>query len=928
MKNEIIGGKLSLGLLILIFVLLAIGILVVGHLFYSHYVNSQRTQVERELSAIADLKAGDLVQWRKERIGDANQLFGNTAFSSLVQRYFDHPDDMVAQDQLKSWLAAFQANYQYASVFLLDTQGAGRVFIPDTGEPVPRHIPQDAQMVLQSGKVTILDLERDEDTPQPHMVVLIPIFRQNDINLPLGVVVMRIDPYQYLYPLISRWPTPSKTAETLLVRRDGNEVLFLNDLKFQEDTALKLHSTLENTQMAAVQAVMGKEGIIEALDYRGVETIADVRHIPDSPWFMVARIDTSEVYAPLTQMLWVVIALVGALLIGTGAGVGLVWRRQSVLVYKERAETAEALSQSETRYRDLFENASLAISISTLERKLRYVNPKFASMFGYGSPEEVMASVKDTAADLFADPHQREEIVRLKQANPDLNKFEILYRRKDGSAFSGSLTVRMLTHSDGSSVFESFIEDITSRKQAEEALRESEELFRVAQEISPDGFTILHPLRNEKGEIIDFTWVYENKTIARINGTDPEEVKGKRMLDLFPTHKGTSVFEAYVNASNSGEPQIIGEVYVGEIVSRPTWLRMVIVSIGEDIAILAQDITDRKQSENDLRESEFNLRGSQKIAHIGHWILNLRTNKYTWSEEAFRIIGVEPGEFKGDLSQAWRHAVHPEDLDRLVAANSMLKSNQRLTNVEYRVVRPDGSIRHVIAIAGDNITDNDGNIIQLTGVIQDITERKLAEEKLEKSYESLKKTLNDAINTMVKIVELRDPYTAGHQQKVAELSIAIAGEMKLDDTRLNQLHTAALIHDIGKMYVPSDILSKPGKLADIELGLIKTHSRSGYDIVKSMDFPGIVAVAVLQHHERLDGSGYPDQLKGEETLLEAKILAVADVVEAMSSHRPYRPALGIDKALEEISKNRGKLYDPDVVNTCVDLFKSGRFQFK
>ncbi|MCX5993722.1 MAG: PAS domain S-box protein, partial [Chloroflexi bacterium] len=585
MKTKETGGKLSLSLLILIFVLLTIGILVSGHFFYSNYANNHRTQVENQLSAIADLKVGEIVQWRKERVRDANQLYSNPVFSSLVQRYFEHPDDVNAQEQIRSWL--FQRYGQYSSIFLLDTQGIGRISVPDAAEPVPRHIPQDSQQALQSGKVTILDLHRDEDNQQPSMAILIPIFKEKDGNLPLGVVVMRIDPYQYLYPLISRWPTPSTTSETLIVRRDGNDALFLNELRFQKDTALKLRTSMENINTPAVQAALGNEGIVEGLDYRGVPVIADVRAIPDSPWFMVARMDISEVFAPLTQILWLVIALVGALLIGAGAGVGLIWRQQNILVYKQRTDSAKALSESEARYQALFENASLAISESTLERKLLYVNPKFATMFGYKSPEEVMATVKDTAADLFAYPHQREEIVRLKRDNPDLNTFEIPYRRKDGSTFWGNLSIRMITDSDGSSFLESFIEDITERKKAEEALRESEERFRVAQEMSPDGFTILHPLRNEKGEIIDFTWVYENKTIARINGTDPEEVKGKRMLDLFPTHKGTSIFEAYTYVSNSGKPQIIEEVYVGEIVSRPTWLRLVVVSMGEDIAILA-----------------------------------------------------------------------------------------------------------------------------------------------------------------------------------------------------------------------------------------------------------------------------------------------------------------------------------------------------
>jgi len=172
---------------------------------------------------------------------------------------------------------------------------------------------------------------------------------------------------------------------------------------------------------------------------------------------------------------------------------------------------------------------------------------------------------------------------------------------------------------------------------------------------------------------------------------------------------------------------------------------------------------------------------------------------------------------------------------------------------------------------------------------------------------------------------MRDPYTAGHQQRVAELATAIAGELGCGDDQIEQLRMAATIHDIGKMYVPSDILSKPGKITDNEFNLIKSHARGGYDIVKSMDFPCSIAQSILQHHERLDGSGYPNSLKGEEICLEAKILSVSDVVEAMSSHRPYRPALGMDEALGEISQNKGKLYDPDVVDACVRLFKEKGF---
>jgi len=211
---------------------------------------------------------------------------------------------------------------------------------------------------------------------------------------------------------------------------------------------------------------------------------------------------------------------------------------------------------------------------------------------------------------------------------------------------------------------------------------------------------------------------------------------------------------------------------------------------------------------------------------------------------------------------------------------------------------------------------------------QTLITKRNAEKEREAAYLALDKALNGSINAMSKIVEMRDPYTSGHQTRVAALSVAIARELKLPEENIRYLYIAALIHDIGKMYIPSDILSKPGKLRDIEWELVKIHAQGSYDILKNIEFPWPVDKIAWQHHERLDGSGYPQGLSGDDILMEAKILAVADVVEAMSSHRPYRAALGIEKALEEVSQNKGILYDPAVVDACLKLFKENRFNFE
>jgi putative nucleotidyltransferase with HDIG domain len=200
-------------------------------------------------------------------------------------------------------------------------------------------------------------------------------------------------------------------------------------------------------------------------------------------------------------------------------------------------------------------------------------------------------------------------------------------------------------------------------------------------------------------------------------------------------------------------------------------------------------------------------------------------------------------------------------------------------------------------------------------------ERKQTEKELQQSYKKLQKTMEDTINVIVKIVEAKDPYTAGHQMNVSKLATAIAKEIKLSPDRIEGIRIASLVHDIGKISLSAEILSKPTKLNEIEYSLIKDHSQIGYDILKNIDFLWPVAEIILQHHERIDGSGYPQGLKGNDILLEARIMAVADVVEAMSSHRPYRPALGIDKAFEEISQNRCILYDPEVVDALLDSLK-------
>jgi putative nucleotidyltransferase with HDIG domain len=232
-------------------------------------------------------------------------------------------------------------------------------------------------------------------------------------------------------------------------------------------------------------------------------------------------------------------------------------------------------------------------------------------------------------------------------------------------------------------------------------------------------------------------------------------------------------------------------------------------------------------------------------------------------------------------------------------------------------VRSDGSEFPVeLAIRG---IEADGKLFSV-GIVRDVTERV-------EQAKSLQEAFVETIGAMTATIATRDPYTADHQRKVSQLSSAIAEELGLSAEEIRGVQFGAMIHDIGKISVPAEILNRPGKLSDIEFQMIKAHAAVGTTIIGKIDFPWPIAEIVGEHHERIDGSGYPDGLKGTEISQEARIVAVADVVEAMSSHRPYRPSLGIEAALAEITENRGTSYDADAVDACLRLFAEDRFEF-
>jgi len=317
---------------------------------------------------------------------------------------------------------------------------------------------------------------------------------------------------------------------------------------------------------------------------------------------------------------------------------------------------------------------------------------------------------------------------------------------------------------------------------------------------------------------------------------------------------------------------------------------------------LRKEIEFRQETEKALHMSEINFRNMIYNNADGILILDEDSIVKFMNPAAETAFGTRAERFVGRVFEHLIDLDKPTELDIIMGGKSVV--------VEMRVME----------------TEWEGKKAYLAS-LRDITNRKRMQQRLQVSLDNLKEMMDGTIRAMALAVEIRDPYTSGHQHRVAQLAQAIAEEIRLSADDVEGVYMAASIHDIGKISLPAEILSKPVKLTKIEREMIQAHSKVGYDILKGIDFPWPIAKIILQHHERMDGSGYPHGLGGDEILIAARIVGVSDVVETMASHRPYRPSIGLDKALEEVMKNRGKLYDEKVVNACLTLFNEKDFEF-
>jgi PAS domain S-box-containing protein len=582
----------------------------------------------------------------------------------------------------------------------------------------------------------------------------------------------------------------------------------------------------------------------------------------------------------------------------------------------ERKRAEEALKESEGKYRSFTDSTSDMVFLKDDEFKYIMVNHAYLEFYKCNEAEILGKTFLDFMPEKrVRDCHASDIQVR------ESNKLVVTIEQdEDRIVETRKYPVRL---KEGKIGVGGIVRDITESKRMEDALRKSEANYRQLFDNAPAG---IYQVNFRTGK-----FVKANDFICEYLGCSQEEITSLSPYD-FITKEGQKLLTERLNKMAIGEKVPEDPEY--EIVNRNgkrRWLKLNVKNMydSEGIAgadVVAHDITDRKRSEEALKRSEGKYRAIFENAIEGIYQATTE-GRYVSVNPAFaKILGYKtPEELISSITDvASQVYVNPDERSELI---KQLSVSDLVEEFEFQASRKDGTIIWLLANARV-IRDEYGNIEYFEGRVQDITQRKCAEENLKHTLESLRKAFGATIQVMVSAVETRDPYTAGHQSRSADLSRAIATEMELSQDKIEGLRMAGSIHDIGKLSVPAEILSKPTKLTNLEFSLIKEHARTGYEMLKDVESPWPLAEIVYQHHERMDGSGYPRNLKGDEILIEARIMAVADVVESMASHRPYRPALGLNAALEEIEKNKGILYDDAVADTCLRLFREKGFQLE
>ena len=622
----------SVGAPLLIFVIFSAGIGAVGYAYFSHQLAASREAAQLTMSAVADLKVRQILKWREERLGDAHVLMSESRFRRDLQSLLSDPTRHEAGSELLEWLKVVEEQNEGLRILLLDERLNVRLAYPrDKTYFVGPTAQSFARQALRENRVVMSDLHRSRFSGEIHLDLAIPVTRgpeppragaapsELDARGPLGVIDVEVDPEKFLYPQIRDWPTPSPTAETLLVRRDGDQVVFLNELRHKKGTALSLRLPANDPWLITTQAVRGRQGVMEGVDYRGRPVLAAVRRVSGTPWLVVAKVDRDEIYAPLRQRGAVAAAFALVLAIAAGLGVRFIGRRcdarwlhaqlaiqQECLAERNRAE--DALRESEDRFRMLIEEARDVVFRITPQGIIEYCSPAVTAVGGYTADEVIGQPMRSYFADAEQVPGALAAMAEAIQTG-QARTLEVLFRPKTGEPFWVEVTGKPVVVDDQVVAINCIMRDASERKRAENLLRASEEELRLLIQNSFSGIALHKMVFDAAGKPVDFVFLSVNQAFERHLGLRTEDVVGHRATEVLPGIEKTAFIEMFGKVAATGQC-ITLEEYLAPL-ERYFFISAYRVAENQ-FASIFMDITERKRDEKLQAQYTMALEGQKR----------------------------------------------------------------------------------------------------------------------------------------------------------------------------------------------------------------------------------------------------------------------------------------------------------------------------
>lgn len=771
-------------------------ILIAGGWFYREQERYVRRNVEEEIEAIAELKVGDIVRWRRERLADAHLLLHSRDLVVRAMRYLHEPN---AEDEeaVVSRFNALCEYYGYSDVLLVDTDGAIHIKRSGVGGRINGDARPALEEALRTSEPVLADLQAEGVVPAPHLSVIAPLMSGwGSTRRAAGAIILVSDARQYLYPLIQLWPKPSVTAETLLVRRDGDDVLFLNELRHRTNAALRLRIPANEVDLPAAAALRGAEGAFYGRDYRGVEVVSVLLPVPGTPWFMISKMDQAEAFAAWRYRAVLILGLIVAGLLLAAAAAGVVWHRNEAAQYAALFREEKARHETEERYRVTLMSVGDGVIVTDTDGRARMLNPVAEQLTGWKEAEargrplkEVFRIVNEETRVSVESPVQR---VLSEGRVVGLANHTILVAR-DGTERAIADSGAPIRDSAGGIVGVVLVfRDQSAERVVERAVETERNNIKAIMAASPVGLLVL----DDQETVTDV-----NPAAERVLGRKLSDLKNRRCGDFIACpHRGEDPHGCGNSPSCATCPLLsavravlktgVGildreaEIQTESPVPSARWLRFsveaVTLSGRRHVVMALDDITERKraaeevrkllgQGERDrmallgiledqqqarkaLQESAQQLKRAQQIARMGNWVWDIAGRKLAWSDELRRIWGV--ADDVALTEESINAMIHPDDRERNAREVWTLLQSGTSVDFEFRIVRPDREVRHVHQVA-EIVRGEDGRPARAFGIMQDITAQKKAEAAIREQLDELRRWHKAMQGREARVIELK-----------------------------------------------------------------------------------------------------------------------------------------------------------------------------